>query len=52
MAFARRERPELLFDARSGFPTHLITGVQVQGHDKLTGTAFSHIQKVKQPKIA
>ena len=45
--FARRERPELLFDVKSGLPTHLITGVQAQGAGGLSGTAYSHIQRVR-----
>ena len=52
--FRRRERPGLLFDAASGWPTHLLTGVQrcgagVRASDcskKTGGTAYSHVQQL------
>eukprot|EP00937_MAST-01D_sp_MAST-1D-sp2_P002150 g2150.t1 len=44
--FKRRERPGLLFDATTGFPTHLITGVQRGGDTGVGGTAYSHIQRL------
>ena len=31
MQFLRRERPELLFDAVTGSPTHLLTGAMLGG---------------------
>ena len=46
VTFARRERPELLFDEKTGRPTHLVTGVVEQGGGGMNDRSFTLVQPI------
>ena len=47
VTFARRERPELLFDEKTGHPTFLVTGVvDPRGHGGKEDRSWTLVQPV------
>lgn len=47
VTFARRERPEMLVDDRTGEPTHLITGVTEKGGDGQSDRSWTLVQPLR-----